>query len=316
LKINTLYKYINLVLRCAIGVLAVYFIYERVKDDFLNDLLRIKLMSNHVFTFVVVILMMLVNWGIEALKWRYTIRSTEGITVFKAFRLTILGVTLGFLTPNRVGEIPARAFLLNRINFKVITLKTSVSSFSQVLITLLLGVVGAVFTLHHFSNIHHSLIWIITLSFGLLFLLLIYFKTNKLVLLMNRVRFLKEKEIFAAFSEFTLCELVNILIMSFLRYLVFATQYYLILNAFGISLNGIGEISLIAVCFMVASFIPTIVISEIGVRGSVALFVFGSISILESQIILASLVLWLINVALPALIGLFSLKELKLIKEN
>lgn len=316
MKINTLYKYINLVLRCAIGVLAVYFIYERVKDDFLNDLLRIKLMSNHVFTFVVVILMMLVNWGIEALKWRYTIRSTEGITVFKAFRLTILGVTLGFLTPNRVGEIPARAFLLNRINFKVITLKTSVSSFSQVLITLLLGVVGAVFTLHHFSNIHHSLIWIITLSFGLLFLLLIYFKTNKLVLLMNRVRFLKEKEIFAAFSEFTLCELVNILIMSFLRYLVFATQYYLILNAFGISLNGIGEISLIAVCFMVASFIPTIVISEIGVRGSVALFVFGSISILESQIILASLVLWLINVALPALIGLFSLKELKLIKEN
>ena len=38
MKINTLYKYINLVLRCAIGVLAVYFIYERVKDDSLNDL--------------------------------------------------------------------------------------------------------------------------------------------------------------------------------------------------------------------------------------------------------------------------------------
>ena len=52
---------------------------------------------------------------------------------------------------------------------------------------------------------------------------------------------------------------------------------------------------------------------ELLVRGSVALFVFGTISNLDSQIILASVVLWFINVALPALIGLFSLKELKLI---
>jgi len=67
---------------------------------------------------------------------------------------------------------------------------------------------------------------------------------------------------------------------------------------------------------MFASFIPTLLISEIGVRGAVAVFVFGTISNLEIQIIMASILLWLINIALPALIGIFNLKEIKLFKEN
>ncbi len=76
------------------------------------------------------------------------------------------------------------------------------------------------------------------------------------------------------------------------------------------------EIFLIPVCFLLASSIPTILISEIGVRGSVALFVFGVVSDLDIQIIMASVLLWLINVALPALLGLLNLKELKLLKEK
>ncbi|MDB4534356.1 hypothetical protein N9242_05730, partial [Vicingaceae bacterium] len=93
-------------------------------------------------------------------------------------------------------------------------------------------------------------------------------------------------------------------------------QYFLVLRAFGLSLDGVNELLLIPVCFLIASFIPTILISEIGVRGSVALFVFGTFSDLEFQIILASVVVWMINVAVPALLGLLNLKELKLIKEN
>jgi len=67
---------------------------------------------------------------------------------------------------------------------------------------------------------------------------------------------------------------------------------------------------------MIASFIPTILISEIGVRGSVALFVFGTVSNMDIQIILSSVLLWLINVALPALIGLINLNDLKILKEK
>lgn len=316
MKSNKLYKYINLLFRIIIGIVAVYFIYTRVNDTFLVNLKRIETSEiKYTFVFLALVLLLL-NWGIEAVKWRYTIRKTEKVSVLKAFKLTITGITIGLLTPNRIGEIPARALLLNKTFFKDISLKTVVSSFSQFLITLFIGVIGLMLTTQKFSLIINPALLLFVLIIGVIVFFIIYFKTNKLEIILSEIRFLRDKEIFKSLSEFSMIELFNILLMSFLRYLVFSLQYYLVLKAFNVSLIGMSEMFLIPVCFMIASFIPTIVISEIGVRGSIALFVFGTVSDMDIQIILASILLWLINVALPALFGLLNLKGLKILKEN
>jgi len=315
LKTNNLYKYINLLLRIIIGVAAVWFIYIKLNDDFIIQFQQISLDNINYSLIVVVILMLFVNWGVEAMKWRYAIRSLEMISIFKSFKLTITGITMGLLTPNRVGEIPARALLLNTDLFKEITLKTAVSSFSQVLITLLLGIVGLILT-YHFFNFFNPISLIAILTLGLIILLLIYFKISSLERLFNRINYFREKEIFKALSTFSFRELINLLFFSFLRYVVFFIQFYLILKAFNIVLISINEVLLIPVCFMLTSFIPTILLSEIGVRGSVALLVFGTVSDMDIHIVLASVLLWLINVALPALMGLFNLRQLKIMKEN
>jgi uncharacterized membrane protein YbhN (UPF0104 family) len=314
LKINKSYKYINLLIRFVIGAIAVYFIYFRIAEDFLIDFYKIETKNIDLFILGIVLILMFLNWGIEAVKWRFTIRNIEEISIFKSFKLIFTGITLGFLTPNRIGEIPARALLLNGSNVKEITLKTTVASFSQLLITLFFGIIGFCFTFNNFSYIINPIVWIVILSLGLLLLLLVYFRTNKLESIFNRSKFIREKELFRGLSGFSVLELFNILLLSLLRYIVFVFQYYLVLKAFGVYLSDIYAILLIPVCFMVASFIPTILISEIGIRGSVALFVFGTISNMDIQIILASMVLWLINIALPILLGLYNLKDLKLIK--
>lgn len=102
--------------------------------------------------------------------------------------------------------------------------------------------------------------------------------------------------------------------MSVLRYVIFSLQFYLVLFAFDVHLMGYREIMLIPVCFMIASIIPTILLSEIGVRGSVALFVFGFISEAGVSIIMASVTLWLLNVALPGVIGIPGLRKIKIVK--
>ncbi|MFA6401838.1 MAG: hypothetical protein WCX31_09470 [Salinivirgaceae bacterium] len=51
------------------------------------------------------------------------------------------------------------------------------------------------------------------------------------------------------------------------------------------------------------TFIPTFALAELGVRGSVAVLVIGTLSPLSSAIIAASVLLWIINLALPALVG-------------
>jgi uncharacterized protein (TIRG00374 family) len=316
LKNNKLYKYINLLIRITIGIIAVWFIYYKLKDQFFLNFQQIIIEETNYSLIILVLFMLFLNWGIEAVKWRYSIKKVQKVSIFKAFKLTITGITLGLITPNRIGEIPSRALLLNKNSFKEITLKTLVASFSQVLITFLLGVIGLVFTINSFNFGIKPTILLVGLVTVTLVLFLIYFKVNKFEKLFNKIKFFREKEIFKALSEFSSNELINLLLMSFLRYIVFSFQFYIILYAFGISLVSINEIMLISVCFMFASFIPTIFISEIGIRGVVAVFVFGTISDLALQIVMASISLWIINVALPALLGIINLKEIKIFKEN
>jgi len=310
------YKYINLLLRFIIGVVAVWFIYKKLNTNFIDNLNQIDITDLNWSLILLTISLLFVNWGMEAIKWRFAIRGIEKITISKAFKLTLTGITIGLLTPNRIGEIPARALLLNKGLFKEIALKTTVSSFSQVIITFLLGGLGLILTQKYFKLGLDSLFLNAIVLISLMVLLTLYFRVNKLTPIFKKIRILKNQELVNALLDFQFIELFTLLIFSFLRYIVFFLQYWLILQAFGVELNSVGEILLIPVCFLFASSIPTILISEIGVRGSVALFVFGVVSDMEIQIVLASITLWLINVAIPVLIGLFNLKELKLLKEK
>ncbi|MGB0882523.1 MAG: lysylphosphatidylglycerol synthase domain-containing protein [Vicingaceae bacterium] len=314
MKNSILYKYINLLSRFAIGIVAVWFIYSRIKDDFILNTVKLSTEEINFTLILVTSILLFCNWGIEALKWRFAIRNVEQLTIFKALQFTFTGITIGLLTPNRIGEIPARALLLNTSSFKEITLKTSVASFSQVVITFLIGGLGLIFTGAYF-NIDAIVLNSITLL-GMVLILILYFNVKLLAAIFKKNRFLRDQELIKALMDFTAIELFFLLGFSFLRYLVFFLQYWLVLNAFGIELVSLSEILLIPVCFLLASSIPTILISEIGVRGSVALFVYGVVSDFDIQIIMASVLLWLINVALPALLGLFNLKDFKLLKEE
>jgi len=79
-----------------------------------------------------------------------------------------------------VGEIPARAYLLkNKAEFKSIIYATFISSFSQLLITLLIGLLGIVYALN-FIDIHlaTSFIVIITMAITILFLMFVFLNIN------------------------------------------------------------------------------------------------------------------------------------------
>jgi uncharacterized membrane protein len=117
------------------------------------------------------------------------------------------------------------------------------------------------------------------------------------------------------FKQLSFKELFNVTILSGIRYSVFCLQYWLILKAFNIDLIAVKELMLIPVCFLIASIIPTLLLSEIGVRSSVAVFVFGMVTDNIIAIVLASLLLWIINIALPAMLGLFNLKQLTILKD-
>jgi len=140
-----------------------------------------------------------------------------------------------------------------------------------------------------------------------------FFYPKNVKQLFYRIPFIRKKNLLIGFNDFNLPELLYILLLSGLRYFIFSLQYYIILHAFNFRFETWTELFLIPFCFLISSSIPTIIISEIGVRSSVALLVFGVVSDNNVAILSASVLLWFINIALPAIFGLFFINRLKLV---
>lgn len=316
MKKTVLYKYINLLARIAIGILAVWFIYDKLKV-YSKDLYTSVYSEpvNMLFLTAAATLLVL-NWGIETLKWQFLIRRSVNLFFFPALKIVFAAISLGFITPNRIGDIPARAYLLNRPkHLKDLVIQTSVGAYAQLIITLLFGSLAGFFSFDLLTTTVPSYF-----KFGLLFIsgLMVwsFFYQKAVIKLLYKIKYIGKRQLFLGLEQFKREELLYVLFLCALRYLVFFLQFYLVLKAFQIELHSPNELLLIPICFMVASAIPTIIISEIGVRGSVALIIFGSVSSMDVQIILSSVILWFINVAVPALIGLIGLGSFKLFKEN
>lgn len=300
------YNYFNLFLRITVGIAAVLFITTKLINDFPLQLNEIKTTNINWYLLIVVLVLGAFNWGIETYKWRFLIANVRKITFIHAFKFVLTGITVSLITPNRVGEIPARAYLLNdKENLKHLIYYTFIGSYAQLLITWLMGSIGLYFTLSLIEiNIPSSSLLILSLL-GI-FLLVAFFFFEKIKLMVFKF-FKIESVIIKQPNQFLVA-----LFYSFLRYVVFFVQYWLVLEAFNIHFTDINSLWLITVCFLIASVVPTLLISELGVRSSVAVLVFSSLSDNNLSIISASVLLWVINIGVPAIIGLFGLKELRI----
>ena len=111
----------------------------------------------------------------------------------------------------------------------------------------------------------------------------------------------------------------TLLLLSFLRYLVFIVQYYLLFVLFGVDASPGTVWSVISLMFLVMAVIPTIALVEVGLRGSISLQLMGLFTENSLGVVLASVSIWLINLVLPALAGsilIFGLKVFKRKHEN
>ena len=134
--------------------------------------------------------------------------------------------------------------------------------------------------------------------------------------LLSKVNFLKKYQKYnQVFSFYSSSELLEVLFYSVARYIVFTTQFFILLQLFEVDIGYINSMILIMTMLLVVSVIPTIAITEIGVRGSVAVFLFGLISSNIVGILSATFVMWVINLLLPALLGTLFIFTLKFFRK-
>jgi uncharacterized membrane protein YbhN (UPF0104 family) len=260
---------------------------------------------------------MFLNWGIEAFKWKILISGLEQITFGKALKSVFAGVTVSIFMPNRIGEFAGRIFFLDKADKVEATLKNFIGSFFQLAVTVIMGMISIIFAIKisegyfRVSDIFNPVYLIIAPVFLLTLFLILFF--------LNRIRHHFNDRIqsyFKAIFNNGFQEIMPVLVLSLLRYLVFLFQFYLVLMAFGIDLEFYIAVILIALTFLISSVIPTFAFTEVLTRGAVASSVFQLVGQNSAVIITASLVVWIINLAIPAIIGSVFISKLKFFKAD
>lgn len=245
-----------------------------------------------------------VNWGVEALKWHYLIFKNKG-GYFQAYKSVLSGMALGMLTPNRIGEPFARAYLVPNGNYLTSTAAALICSLTQQSVTLIVGLIGAL-TLTGQLNISDSALKSYILWGGVLLaislLLLLFWPA--IFKWLKAHRFTKTvMQGIRSIENFTLKQVITVGLLSLLRYSIFLSQYLFIIYALGCNLPIIHVISAIACIFLVSSIIPSPTFVDVGIKISLAILFLGTSVDNEKIAAIASASIWIINIALPAFIG-------------
>lgn len=326
-------KTYNWIIRLTIIIATYSFIYKQIfHKKKLDDVVQAfnQLLDDpklYVFSIWVVGLM-LVNWGIESLKWQFLIGKIEKIPFLKSFMAVLSGVSVSVFTPNRVGEYFGRVFILEKANPWKGVFITIIGSMSQLLTTIIIGSTALLFFVPIYLN--ENVLFSPYLYYAFVLLILIIITTLILIFLnvsaIPRIiaryikrRFAKIYQYFSVISYYNSFELATVLIFSILRYCIFAIQFYLLLLMFSVEMPLGHGLMIIAIIFFVMTAIPTVTLAELGIRGSVSLYFiqlyFERYSVVTDQInagiISTSSTLWLVNLAVPALLGTFFVLKLK-----
>jgi hypothetical protein len=315
--------FINYLLGPLLFVWLSWSIYREVKSqphlDTAWQHIRESFSSSKIWNLVAVIVLMVVNWSIEAFKWRLSVKAVQQVSFLKALKAVLSGVSFSVSTPNRVGEYLGRVLYMDDGNrLKTISL-TIVGSISQLIVTIFMGGVGllvlrpAIETGNVVSGIWMKVILYGTMSVFIV-LTLFYFRLAWIIKWVDRLpgssRF---AYLVQALEEFNATLLLRLLSLSLLRFVVFIVQYYLLFNLFGVEILWWQAFWTVSVSFLVMAVIPTFAIAELGLRGKIGLVLTGLYSTNTAGIIFATAGIWFINLIIPAIAGsllIFSIKKI------
>ncbi len=299
------------VIKMFLALLALWFVYLKIinhesSGDYLNQMQMAFRQPGSVILFTSVFLLMFLNWFTEAIKWKFMIDKIESITTGRALEAVFSGITISFFTPNRIGEYAGRVFHLTKGKRMQATLITVIENSSQLLVTILSGSIASIVFMQEYMELSPWIFQLMRILFILLSILsfILFFNIDLFEKIFQR--FITTdywKKIIHVFSLYTTGDLLKVFLLSVGRYVVFSLQFYLLLRAYGSYFSPVDGLLMIAMTFFVMSVVPTFTFAEIGIRSAVSAFFFGKLTADVLPVLNAAFSLWLINLALPALLG-------------
>lgn len=269
---------------------------------------------------VACILLMPINWLVESIKWRTLVLPWKHISKTDAMKAIYAGISVGLVTPARIGEYGGRLLLIDGEDRLKSIPATLVSSIAQNISNIIGGYIGALIFCYCYFSVNRF-VYIAGSILGLLLIIMLcalFFNISKLHLdWFNRWNWgkLLNKQVHVL-SLYDSSILNIVLTLSHLRYLIYCTQYVLILYFLGIELSVLAAFSGVAVIYLLQSGIPLPPMLSVVARGELAIVIWSLFTANMGGILVATFGLWVINLVIPALLGLLIVLNVNHLKSS
>ena len=250
---------------------------------------------SHWWALVLAFLLLAPNLWMEFLKWKWITKplQVDSSLVTNAFWA---GVASGFMSPNGWGNFLGRLIYFQKRQTIYIIFSTALANLSQLIPTLVFGLFAV---LLKYGN--SNTLWLITSVGTVLILLLYFFGDYLLPKKRSRVTFVRRlQSIRGRYQNLKW----PFLAFSFIRFLVFSLQYALLFVAFGYE-DFWFLLTQIWLVYLFTSFVPSLWSGKVLIRETAALFVFAGTVVSTPDVIVSSILIYLMNIALPAFMSSF-----------
>jgi len=290
-------RFLFFIVKITIVFAAFYFIFEKLAS---NELLSFSLfkeqlslaLSTPISMLIGILLFTDANWLLEILKWKTLVSVEKKITFLEAFEQCLASLTVSIITPNRIGEYGVKALFFETEKRKKIIALNLAGNLIQLAVTVVFGLYGIYFLVKNF-NIEIPEINSLKFSVILILVAMLYFFRKQL----------KINKLNAYLKKIPTKLYLKVISYSILRYLFFSHQFYFLLMLFGVEADYSTLINLIFCMYILASIIPSLAIFDWVIKGSIAIWLFGFIGLNELTVATVTTFMWLLNFAIPSLIG-------------
>jgi uncharacterized membrane protein YbhN (UPF0104 family) len=285
----------------------IYFFYKQINRLSWKEVNELEIASW--VSFCLTIVLVLLNFGFEYIKWLFVIKEAK----IKLPRKTIIdsfmsGNLTGFFTPSNLGNFIGRLFYVDR-KFRIqVVLLTMFTNASQFLSSILFGAISILLIGLQVEIPYISLVDLNLFLYVGIVLAVIGYYCSYIVLkwLFKRKSYIAY---FDKYSPVTFQFLTKNALISILRYIVYSSQFLILLHAFGVESSWKLYAQICQVYFL-TTFMPSLWMGKLMIRESIAVWVLSPFIENELVILVTSLTLWVINNGIPALISVpyFKLK--------
>jgi len=293
--INRLRSWGNKSIGLILFVVCLVAIYNKVAhNENLNQYsadIKIQFEKVTFFEWAVLLLLFLLNYLMEAIKWQNLLASWSPISIFKSYKSVLIGQAFAFFTPVRTGDYVGRILLLPPGSKIKGVAQMAWSSYAQLIITISIGSIALFFNLPFFPWIK----WFMPL--GLVAALLVYFHPGQFKGWLNKINKLQIENKLK----------LNLLGLSFFKYVVFVLQYTWAVKMLNIPIAPSDLWIALGVLFLLLSIIPSISLTDLVIRGQIIVVLLEPYYNNSLMLICLSTIIWAVNFLLPAIIGAFLL---------